>query len=149
MVPEATAVALHLCRRGNGGSRNGEKMECRSGSQPLGPDGVSQTGELAIDREAESGGRHCGRSLIALRWAGLRTSPGRCRGTSEVVLMGTRTRASRAGCASRPQRRSQSRAEQGRAGQSRAEQSRAEQSREHSPGQARPGHGAGRVAAKR
>lgn len=31
-------------------------MERRSTSQPLGPDGVSQTGELAIDRERSGWG---------------------------------------------------------------------------------------------
>lgn len=45
-------------------------MERRSTSQPLGPDGVSQTGELAIDRERSGWGPPLWAQLnyVAMGW---------------------------------------------------------------------------------
>lgn len=61
-------------------------MERRSTSQPLGPDGVSQTGELAIDRERSGWGPPLWAQLNYVAMAGLRMSSGRCRGSEATEL---------------------------------------------------------------
>lgn len=84
-------------------------MVCRSGSQPLGPDGVSQTGELAIDREAVEWGppQWAQLNYVAMPGCpGVRDDAVGGTGISEVSLMRP-DKASCADCASRPQRRAE------------------------------------------